>query len=62
MMFGQDWWSKVPMKLLKIAWLGIETEPKLIFIKKHIINSTINATNDMVYVFGFSNYSKGLKK
>ena len=62
MIYCQDSLSIVPNKLLKISLVGIETEPKFTFIKKHPINKTLIRINENLYVLEFNNYSKGLKK
>lgn len=51
-----------PIKLLKIAFRGIDTEPKLMFMKKHMNRTTISIANETLYVFEFDNYSKGFRK
>lgn len=40
----------------------MDTEPRLMFVKKQHNNTSINAENDNLYVFVLGNYSKGLKK
>ena len=42
--------------------MGIDTEPKLKFTKKHIINTNINTMKEVLYVKVLDNYFKGLKK
>ena len=37
--------SMVPKRLLKILWIGILTEPKLIFTKKQNNNTTMSSIN-----------------
>ena len=62
MIYCQDSLSIVPIKLLNISLVGIETEPKFTFSKKHPINDTISRINENLYVFESDNYSRGLKK
>ena len=40
-----------PNKLIQTSFNGMATEPKLIFVKKHMIKMTINPTNERRYVF-----------
>ena len=61
-MYCQDSLSIDVNKLLKISFVGIDTEPKLIFIKKHTIKAIIKSKNESLYVFVLVNYSKALKK
>ena len=41
---------ELPNILLKTSLKGMETEPKLIFTKKHNSNTIVNITNDLEYV------------
>lgn len=52
----------LPVILLKTSLKGMETEPKLIFTKKHSNNTIVRTINDLVYVLLSNNYSNGLKK
>lgn len=45
-----------------MALLGIDIEPKLIFVKKHAISKATSAKKEMVYELLVCNYSKRLKK
>jgi hypothetical protein len=45
-----------------MALLGIDTEPRLIFVKKHTISKILSVKKEMVYELFFCNYSKRLKK
>ena len=39
-----------PNKLLKISFIGIETDPKLMFIKNKAISKITNTINGVLYV------------
>lgn len=54
-MYCQDSLSAEPNKLLKIDLSGIDTEPKLMFIKKQIMSIKINTKNEILYVLLFGN-------
>lgn len=45
----------LPTKLLNMAVVGIETEPKLTFTKKHTKRMTIKAKNGSRYVLFLGN-------
>lgn len=61
-MYSHEVFSTFPKKLLNTVFKGIETDPKLILVKKQNINTTESIRKENLYVGDLSNYSKALKK
>lgn len=51
-----------PISALNTSFKGIETEPKLKLVIKHIMSKKPNTINGMLYDFKLVNYSNFLKK
>ena len=62
MIYCQDSFLAAPIKLLNISFKGIETEPRLMLAKKHVISTSVNTIKELLYVAVFDNYFKDLKK
>ena len=62
MIYCQDSLSMLPIKLLNISLVGIDTEPKFTFTIKHPISTRVKRIKENLYVLVSGNYSKGLKK